>query len=209
MTNRRSIRKPEHYYATQGHYFVTLCVRNRDPLLGDIAGEAMRLSDLGKIVREEWLALPKRFPTVRLDAFTIMPNHTHGIVTIVGVPLAGTPSIDQPHGIGMGNSHPTASDTPTDRAGASPAPTLGTIIGAFKSLSDRRCRTTAIAGHPNHRFGRLWQRNYHDHIVIGKDELERIRAYIVGNVKAWRDDPDYVPLDTEMGDADRKVHEAP
>jgi len=192
MTNPRSIRKQGHDYASAGHYFVTLCVRDRDPLLGDIVDGAMRLSDLGEIVREEWLALSKRFPTVFLDAFTIMPNHMHGIVTIVGVPLAGTLSIDQPHVIDTGDSHATGSDTPTDRAGASPAPTLGTIIGAFKSLSDRRCRTTTIPGRPDHRFGRLWQRGYHDRIVMGNDELVRIKAYIEGNVRAWRNDPDYV-----------------
>jgi len=133
MANRRSISKQGHDYASAGHYFVTLCVRNRDPLLGDIVDQAMRLSDLGEIVREEWLALSKRFPTVRLDAFTIMPNHMHGIVTIVGVPLTGTPSIDQPHVIDTGNSHATGSDTPTRRIGRWQAPPLPWVRSSVRS----------------------------------------------------------------------------
>jgi len=41
MKNRRSIRRKGHDYAAAGHYFVTVCVRNRDPLLGVIDGETM------------------------------------------------------------------------------------------------------------------------------------------------------------------------
>ena len=87
MNDRRSIRKRGHDYAAPGHYFVTLCVRNRDPLLGGIDAETMILSEMGLVVREEWQVLPQRFPMVGLDAFTVMPNHVHGIIAIVD-PLA-------------------------------------------------------------------------------------------------------------------------
>ena len=166
----------------------------------------MVLSEMGLIVREKWDVLPERFPTVHLDAFTIMPNHVHGIITIVGAPLAGARPVDQPDGVGRGESGATRSGLPTVRAGASPAPTLGTVIGGFKSLSDRRCRQVAIAAHPDRRFGHLWQRNYHDHVVAGDDELERIRAYIRDNLRTWRDDPNYVPVDTEITDPNEQVH---
>jgi REP element-mobilizing transposase RayT len=33
--------------------------------------------------------------------------------------------------------------------------------------------------------GRLWQRNYHEHIVRNDDSLDRIRAYILGNPANW------------------------
>ena len=206
MNNRRSIRKPGHDYAAPGHNFVTLCVRNRDPLLGKIDDETMVLSEMGLVVREEWQGMPQRFPMVRLDVFTIMPNHIRGIITIVGAPLAGARPVDQPNGVDRADSEATRFGSPTVRAGASPAPTLGPIIGAFKSLSDRRCRQVAIGAHPEHRFGRLWQRNYHDHVVADDDELQRIRAYIGGNVSTWRDDPDYVPTDSEITDPNQRLH---
>ncbi len=38
--------------------------------------------------------------------------------------------------------------------------------------------------------GRLWQRNYYEHIVRDEAELERIRDYIVNNPSNWKDDPD-------------------
>jgi len=193
MKNRRSIRRPGHDYAAPGHYFVTVCVRNRDPLLGVADGEAVTLSEMGLIVQDEWQGLPERFPRVRLDVFRILPNHLHGIITIVGAPLAGARPVDQPDGVDRGDSEATRCGLPTVRAGASPAPTLGTIIGAFKSLSDRRCRETAVAADPGRRFGCLWQRNYHDHVIADEDERERIKAYIQGNVSDWRNDPVYAP----------------
>ena len=50
-----------------------------------------------------------------------MPNHTHGIIATVGVPLVGTRKT-------VGNS--------SKRAGTRPAPTgLGDIVGAFKSIT--------------------------------------------------------------------------
>jgi len=195
MNNRQSMRKPGHDYSAPGDYFVTVCVRNRDPLLGVIDGEEMVLSKMGLIVQEEWQDLLERFPAIHLDAFTIMPNHVHGIITIVGAALAAARPVDQSDGINWEHSESTRSGSSTVRAGASPAPTLGHIIGAFKSMSNRRCRKIFAAAYPDHRFGRLWQRNYHDHIIADGEELERIREYISENVKTWNTDPNYVPFE--------------
>ena len=205
MNSRQSMRKPRHDYAAPGDYFVTLCTRNREPLLGVIDGEEMILSEIGLIVQEEWQVLSERFPTIRLDALTIMPNHVHGIVTIVGAALAAARPLDQPDGMDREHSKSTRSGSSTVRAGASPAPALGTITGAFKSISDRRCRKMFISEHPDRRFGHLWQRNYHDHIIADVEELERIRQYISENVKTWNTDPNYVPIGKEKN-LNKKMH---
>lgn len=120
MNKRRSIRKSGHDYAGPGDYFVTVCVRNRDLLLGVVDGQKVVLSAMGLIVRQEWTNIPERCPMVRLDEFTIMPNHVHGIITIVGVPLAGTRPVDQSDGIDPGDSEAPCSDLPMVRSGASP-----------------------------------------------------------------------------------------
>ncbi|MEK7671168.1 MAG: hypothetical protein AAB344_02995 [Bacteroidota bacterium] len=41
-----------------------------------------RLSDIGRIVDEDWRAIPNHYGNVTLDAFQIMPNHLHGIIVI-------------------------------------------------------------------------------------------------------------------------------
>jgi hypothetical protein len=34
----------------------------------------------------------------------------------------------------------------------------------------------------------VWQRNYHEHVVRGDDDLRRIREYILGNLARWDED---------------------
>ncbi|MFZ5798097.1 MAG: hypothetical protein ACOY3O_06675 [Thermodesulfobacteriota bacterium] len=36
--------------------------------------------------------------------------------------------------------------------------------------------------------GRLWQRNYYEHIVRGEEDLHRIREYIANNQAKWPSD---------------------
>ena len=118
MKNRRSIRKPCYDYSAPGDYFVTACTRNRDLLLGEIIGDRIFPSAFGVIVRDEWVCLPERFPGIGIDAFTIMPNHIHAIVTLVGAPLAGARPVVRPNEAVRGNSHTTVSGITSGRVGA-------------------------------------------------------------------------------------------
>ena len=75
--------------------------------------------------------------------------------------------------------------------GASPAPTkpkrptLGQVIGAFKSVS------TVQGNRLNDTQGRLlWQRNYYERIIRNEAELQRIRQYIAENPAQWVQDPE-------------------
>ena len=46
--------------------------------------------------------------------------------------------------------------------------------------------------------GRVWQRNYYEHVIRGQEALERIRAYIQGNPQRWpldRENPQRIGLD--------------
>jgi hypothetical protein len=133
MRNRQSIRKPGHDYTAASTYFITICTRRRDPLLGRVADGQIDLSEMGRMVREEWQCLRDRFPVIELDEFVIMPNHVHGIIT-VGASLAGAHRRETPYNVD-GTVNSASSGSSKGRAGASPAPALGQIIGAFKSLS--------------------------------------------------------------------------
>ncbi|MBI9077246.1 MAG: hypothetical protein JEZ02_17700 [Desulfatibacillum sp.] len=42
------------------------------------------MNDSGRLVHNAWYELPERFPRLQLDAFTIMPNHVHGILIFFG-----------------------------------------------------------------------------------------------------------------------------
>ncbi len=65
------------------------------------------------------------------------------------------------------------------------APTLGDAVGAYKSMvTVEYARGVKACGW--RRFdGRLWQRNYYEHVIRDEDELDRAREYIVNNPLKW------------------------
>ena len=78
---RRPTRLRGYDYSRRGHYFVTIMTARRDEVFGAIVDGEMRLSAEGVRVVEVWASLPRHYPHVSLDAFVVMPNHVHGIVT--------------------------------------------------------------------------------------------------------------------------------
>jgi len=41
-------------------------------------------------------------------------------------------------------------------------------------------------------LGKFWQPRFHDHIIRDKNELNRVRQYIIDNPMDWMNDSDYV-----------------
>jgi REP element-mobilizing transposase RayT len=82
--HRRSIRLNHYDYSLPGAYFVTICTFGKLCIFGQVVGDQMRENDCGRIVREQWLDTVRIRPQVELDAFTVMPNHLHGILWILG-----------------------------------------------------------------------------------------------------------------------------
>jgi REP element-mobilizing transposase RayT len=81
---RRHQRLQGYDYSSAGCYFVTLCVQDRLPLLGRIAGGEMLLSPAGAMVQLSLQEMPRRYSDVNLDALVVMPDHLHVIVTLGG-----------------------------------------------------------------------------------------------------------------------------
>src|SRR5438874_2032366 len=81
---RRHTRLAGWDYRRSFGYFVTICVRNRSCVFGDVVDGEMRLTRRGMVVRECWLNIPNHHPHVELDSFIVMPNHLHGILLFVG-----------------------------------------------------------------------------------------------------------------------------
>jgi len=80
---RSSLRLPHHDYASPAAYFITVCTHQRRCLLGNIGDDAMQLNEAERVVDACWRDLPRHYAHVALDTFVIMPNHIHGIVTIL------------------------------------------------------------------------------------------------------------------------------
>lgn len=72
------------------------------------------------------------------------------------------------------------------RATVKVAPTLGRIIGAYKSRVVHEC--LELAKIKDKYIGKLWQRNYYEHIIRDENDLNRIRKYIHDNPSNWTHD---------------------
>ena len=171
---RRSIRLKGYDYAQQGAYFITVCTQRRASLFGEIIDNKMQPNEAGDMVVEEWDALSMRYRGVHLDAFALMPNHIHAVLFLAPEENVGAGLVPAPGSV-------TCNVGATTRV----APTLGDVIGAFKSITTvRYARGVETRGWP--RFSqRLWQRNYYEHVVRDYESLQRIREYIAENPACW------------------------
>lgn len=193
--HRRSIRLRGYDYTQAGAYFVTVVTQDRACLFGEALDGEMRLNDAGRMVAAEWDALCTRSINIDLDAFVVMPNHIHGVIVVtgttgkIGTDGSKTATVGAPL---VGAQSTTRAQTTGAQTGATTrvAPTLGKIVGAFKSLTTvaytRGVTTQGWSPFP----GRLWQRNYFEHIVRNEESLHRIRQYIADNPARWTDDPE-------------------
>lgn len=185
---RRSLRLTGYDYTTAGAYFVTVCTQDRACLFGDVVAGAMCLNEAGQMVAALWEGIAGRFPGVEIDRFVVMPNHLHGIVVLpdgdatTRVATKGATT----KGATMGATTRIApTDLPIVGAPLVGAPSLGDIVGAFKSLATNGyIAGVKTNGWPRFR-GRLWQRNYYEHIIRNEAALDRIHRYIDDNPMHW------------------------
>jgi REP element-mobilizing transposase RayT len=176
---RRSIRIPGHDY-TRGTYFVTIVTFERQCLLGDVVDGEVQLGDMGMIVTQEWLLSAELRPEIGIDEFVVMPNHFHGIVTLLR-PQSLKPSDGARDAGPHGRAPRGTADQPSVRAPRS----LGSFIAGFKGAATARINAVrGMAGVP------VWQRNYHERIIRSEDELTRTRQYILDNPLNWPNDPE-------------------
>ena len=206
---RRSIRLKAYDYSQPGAYFVTICVNNKESIFGEIKGGIMYMNDAGRTVESLWYDLQNHYPNILLDAFIVMPNHVHGIIVINDVVGASLVDARKPDGVpnkGQARDLPlqeqindsnvgvplvgtlNTGDSRNIRANTRVAPTLCDIVGAFKSKSTNEYITGVKQSGWMPFEGKLWQRNYYDHIIRNEVSLEKTREYIVGNPMEWGND---------------------
>jgi putative transposase len=163
----RSIRLAGYDYTQAGAYFVTICAYQRQRMFGDVRTGKVTPSKIGRIVTGCWLALPRHFPHVALDAWVLMPDHLHGIILIRD---------DDPN---LTPATPTM-PIPIRRPNGTRPGSLNAIVQNFKSISTRR------ANRANRTTGsHLWQRDYYEHIIRDERALDAIRRYIDANPAQW------------------------
>ena len=155
-------------YSTPRAYFVTICVKDRQCLLGTIVGAAISrplsntLTQAGRIVDAAIRSIPSHYPSVSVEKYVVMPNHVHILLMIS-----------------------SAADgrliaAPTSTVG-SKTPSISQVVGHMKRSVSK------TLGVP------LWQKSFHDHIIRNEDDYRAIWNYIDTNPFRWTEDCFYQP----------------
>ena len=157
---RKAMRLPEYDYSHPGTYFITVCTKDKAPILCSIEGTSdnpvgadaligprCKLSHKGRIV-QKYIESMSRTENVHVDKYVIMPNHVHLLISISSGPMRA--------------SAPTAS--------------IPGVMRAFKGLVTKELDEN------------IFQRSYHDHVI--RDEADYLLHwnYIDTNPARWEKD---------------------
>ncbi len=177
--HRRSIRLKNYDYSQAGLYFVTICVNNRLSLFGQIVNGEMLLNDAGKMIEKWWFEMACKFGQLALHEFVVMPNHFHGIIEIVGADLRVCPAM---------NETPIVEVEVVRMEGAHAGAPLHEIVQWFKTMTTNEYIRNVRQNHWQPFENKLWQRNYHEHIIRNETAYVKIAEYVQTNPQKWHDD---------------------
>jgi len=174
-------------YSKPASYFITMCSHNRIHSFGEVVNQKMVLSDIGKIVANEFALMPSYHCRIILDEWIIMPNHVHFVITL------GDYNFDNLGGAGIERIHEFALPSPTNHQldaksyrKARRKMIIPKIIGKFKMKTSKQINLLRNSVKtPN------WQADYHDHIIRNQRAYSNIINYIINNPIVWEQDYHY------------------
>ena len=217
--HRRSIRLKGYDYSQAGLYYVTICVKNKDCLFGEIKGKEMILNDAGQMVKKWCGELSNKFSDIMLDTYIIMPNHFHviiinngGIGNPVGADLRVCPvnkhgeynniygeyyhkhgEHDNKHGeyYHKHGEHDIEWDEYYHKQGEHAGSPLRVVVQWFKTMTTNEYirGVKTLGWQPFDK--KLWQRGYYEHIIRSERSYQRIFDYIKNNPANWGKDKFY------------------
>lgn len=174
-------------YSDAGSYFITICIQDREGILGKITNGKMQLSGYGEIVKNEFIKMGDYYECAVLDEWVIMPNHVHCIITLHDTATVALEKI-----------HEFSAFEKIHEFSLPPSPAENDIIqyrrlrrkmeipkltGKFKMQTSKHINILR-----NTIGQKTWQANYHDHVIRNEQEYERIKHYIINNPVKWQKD---------------------
>ena len=164
-SHRKPLRLSEYSYDSPGAYFVTVCTKDKTPILGTIVGADdhtgptpynnvgaddhirpyTKLSKIGALVEQYTCTVPG------IDRYVIMPDHVHMILLV-----SAENAVEGP----MWSSAPTKRN-------------IETTIRSWKTLITKELGE------------RIWQRSFYEHVIRGEQDYWEIVKYIEENPAKW------------------------
>lgn len=168
-----SARLKDWEYGAQESYFITICIKNRQNLFGEIREGAMELSEIGLIAETEWKKTLKLRSdmNLKLGEYVVMPNHFHGII-IIGENKYNTQRRDVMHCVSTSKPQSKNKFGPQSK-------NLASVIRGFKIGITKNARMI----NP----GFAWQSRFYDHVIRDQKDYDRIHQYIINNPAKWQE----------------------
>ncbi len=160
--NRKHIRLKDYDYSTPGYYFITVCTKDKKPILNRIVGTdvlggpKVYMFKYGEIAEKQMQEMSHFYNDIFVDKYTIMPNHIHLILRVTEV-----------------QEGPPRTSVPTNNI-------ISNFIGTFKRLCNKKFGKN------------IWQYRSYDHIIRDKNDYRKIWEYIDGNPSRWAEDKFFV-----------------
>ena len=171
MKKRRLMRLKGYDYSQSGYYFVTICTKDKEEWFGRVDGGEMRLNEFGKIASNFWAEIAAHFKYVSIDAFSVMPNHVHGILIIeenMARKMVGNADL-------RSDQRNAFMHSLQDRTKM----LLSKIIQQYKASVTRKINSLEDGLN----FG--WQKSFYDHVIRNDRSLDNLRRYIINNPLKW------------------------
>jgi REP element-mobilizing transposase RayT len=112
-----------------------------------------------------------------------MPNHFHAILQIVGATLV----VAQNNTVAQNNMIDTT-EKGQPQGIAPTGKTVGDMVGAFESITTVEYIRGVKIKNWQPFDGKLWQRNYWEHIIRNNKSYQTISEYIINNPLKWEED---------------------
>ena len=166
---RKKNRLQGYNYSLNGVYYLTLCVKGKHNLLGEVVVKVITnrpqiiLSDYGKIVDKAINNIPQYYPQINVDKYVIMPNHIH-MILIVGA-ITNRPDMDDASGRSIASGRLIIAPT-----------TVSNVIKGMKSYVTKQIGFS------------MWQKSFHDHIILDEEDYWYRWQYIEKNPAKWAED---------------------
>jgi len=163
---RKHVRLENYDYSAKGAYFVTVCIKNRMPILGKITTVGrlalkptsdtenkiiIQLTDIGETTKYYIENINNVYENICVDTYIIMPDHIHLLLVF--------------------NDGGLRASRPTEENGHSPEnkTSLYTVVRSLKRMINRKVGAS------------VWQDSYYEHVIRNKDDLYETRKYIKEN----------------------------
>ena len=200
--HRHSIRLKGYDYSQAGMYFITICVKERLCLFGNVVNAEMVLNNAGKFADECWKNIPDHFPNAVLHEYIIMPNHIHGIIELSNIiAIVGVQNFEP---LQQQNFEPQQQNFEPQRSANEfqkiIPKSIGSIVRGFKIGVTKWFRENSHGIQNPDLFKNagcdlsrpIWQRNYYEHVIRNENSYQNIVKYIVNNPLKWNEDKFYI-----------------